>query len=207
MKQKGFAQIIILILLIIVLAVVGYFAYKNYKSTVTSSPTPSVTTTSIPISSASPSATLNWKTYENTNAQLSFKYPAQITEMLDTEGGVSGPVSGNANPIVSFADKTTVHSGTDAPFDGFSIYEIEVDKLGTSFDTYITNEVNAVKSSPVKVLIGSQNYTYIDSETNIRRYFILSPDNKRIIIFSRINSTTGFLNTFDQILSTFKFTQ
>ena len=157
--------------------------------------------------------TANWKTYSNANANLFLKYPSEMSEMFATEGGVSGPILGNVNLVVSFADKSTVRSGTDAPFDGFSVDEIEVAKLGMSFDSYINKEVEAVKSHPrgmstataVKTSIGNQNFTYIDSETTIRRYFILSPDNKRIAIFSRVNSTAEFLNTFDQILSTFKF--
>lgn len=157
--------------------------------------------------------TANWKTYSNDNANIFFKYPPEMSEMLVTEGGVSGPILGNANLVVSFANKSTVHSGTDAPFDGFSVDEIEVAKLGMPFDSYVNKEVDAVKIHPrgmsnavaVKTSIGNQNFTYIDSEITIRRYFILSPDNKRVAIFSRVNSTAEFFNTFDQILSTFKF--
>lgn len=217
-KAKFPVMYLVLSLLILVfLTSTIFFYYQNMQlktmlASYQNSASPTPTTYQSPVPTPDPTA--NWKTYDNKNSQINFKYPAQISEMLETEGGVSGPILGNPNFVVSFADKTTGYPGTDAPFDGFSVYEIETAKLGMLFDTYIAKELEAVKISPrgistasaVKTSIGGQNIIYIDSETSIRRYFILSPDTKRIAIFSRVNSTTDFLTTFDQILSTFKFT-
>lgn len=67
MKQKGFAPIIFLVL--IALAVVGYFGYKTYWPKIQG-----------PVFSSFPALdpTASWKTYTNTKAGISFKYPATI---------------------------------------------------------------------------------------------------------------------------------
>lgn len=206
--------IVFSVLVAFLLASVAALAYQNWQlnqklaaateETITL-PTPS------PATLATPDPTSNWQTYDNVNAGISFKHPVEISEQSVM---VSGPILGSTNYVTSFADKTTVIPNTDAPFNGFSVYEIFADQLGMSFDTYIAQEVEAVKTSErgiknasaVKTTIGGQIFTYIDSEQNIRRYFILSPLNNRIAIFSRVNSTPEFVTIFDQILSTFKFT-
>lgn len=222
-EVKKFNPILItslILLLVIISMTAGYFFGKKQISvqsinrlTPTSTvPTSVISSTSkqIPTQTLKIDETEGWKTYTNSNAQISFRYPSSLSEMLITEGGVSGPILGKPNLVISFGIKATMSLGTDAPFDGFSIYEVEPDKMGMLFEEYINKEVEAIKNSargnPNASVIQSTIGSYIDSEVNIRRYFILSPNKKRIAVFSRINKTSQFINIFDQILSTFKFT-
>lgn len=68
MKQKGFAQILIIILLLVVLGGVIYFGTKQGKVT-----THAVQT---PVPSATPDATANWKTYQTRDNSFTMNYPA-----------------------------------------------------------------------------------------------------------------------------------
>ena len=111
---------------------------------------PSPTSKTVSSISISTDETANWKTYENINAGIFFKFPAQFAEQAPTEAIVSGPniVAQNTNLVSTIADITTVLKNTDAPFDGFTIYEVEPAKIIMSFDEYITKEVDGVKNSP-----------------------------------------------------------
>lgn len=208
-------------LLLALIGITGCYWYQSYilkthKTTIPSTPTVLIkpTVTGVP-----PDETANWKTYTSKDSGITFKYPVQITEMLPTEAGVGGPILGNPVDIVTFADRTTTHKGTDAPFDGFTISQIEVGKLSEpqmTFEVYIEKELEAVKKAPrgnslasvAKASIGSQDFVYIDlgAVDKIRNYYIILPDSERIVVFSRTYSTIDFLTVFDQILSTFRFT-
>ncbi len=155
-------------------------------------------------------STENWKVYTNANAGITFKHPTNITQESVV---VSGPLVGNANLVGSFADKSTVAQGTDKPFDGFSVYEVDPNSLGVSFDKYIAQEVEAVKNNPEfpapnakasQTTIGGKTFTYIDTAFGSRIYYILSPLGNRIVIFSKSSGAAETI--FDRILSTFEFT-
>ena len=224
-KTNNFLVILLSILLFSSVSIAGFFAYQTQKlvkeltvlktqEKIVAVATTEPTTEPVATSSSEVDPTADWKTYENTNAKIFLKYPSSINEILGTESGVSGPNIGTSNFVQTFADKSTIVQNSDSGFDGFSVYEIESSSLNMSFDQYLNKELEAVKASPrgltdtsiAKLKIGNQQFSYIDSEVNIRRYFILSPDKLRIVIFSRVNRSSDFIMTFDQILSTFKFT-
>lgn len=168
-------------------------------------PTPS------PIATVDPIA--NWKTYTDPLNTFSFKYPMNLTDLKD-QGGVSGPWTGNPQSIINLGDKMTIRWGTDAPYDGFSVYTVSK-LVSLSLLDYLHKEVEAAKNSPrgiksgtiTETSLGGQTAAFIDNTVIHREYFIPSPDGKKIVVLSRINSTDSFLNTFDQILSTFRFVE
>jgi hypothetical protein len=224
---KGSNRIIVLfsVLLLILLVSTGFLYYQNMNLqkqviSLKEIPTPSVSPTILPATSppGTPDPTSAWKTYTNTNYGFEFKYPFSLTED-SSEGapGVSGPITNSSisNTITNVFDTSELTDRSSENFDGFSIYEIDTNLITNfTYASYLNSELTAIKNSPrgvqtatiQQISLGNQSYSYIDSEINIRRYFILSPDGKKLIIFSRTNNTSVFPSIFNQILSTFKFT-
>lgn len=186
---------------------IGLFLAKNIYPPLQILPAPTPT----PVAIADPTA--NWKIYTDPSNTFSFKYPMNLTDLKD-QGGVSGPWTGNPQSIINLGDKMTIRWGTDAPYDGFSVYTVSK-LVSLSLLDYLHKEVEAAKNSPrgiksgtiTETSLGGQTAAFIDSTVIHREYFIPSPDGKKIVVFSRINSTDSFLNTFDQILSTFRFVE
>jgi hypothetical protein len=186
MKQKGFAPIIILVL--IVLAVIGYFGYKNYWPKIQTMVVPS------PATSATADPTVNWKTY--TNGVISFKYPETWTV-----------VQGNSN-APTYPKDTIVLKSTLSSFD--------VSLVIQDYNSSIT---------PKNTLLNFVKNTYGDFQTQITNqtdstasgYIVQSAQNSQLTITIKVITNnqksliattvlqTDKMNTFDQILSTFKF--
>lgn len=210
-RRKKLIIIIAIILLLVSAGIVGAYLLLNRQ---TSQPSPSPG----PEASSTPDPTAGWQTYNNQSAQISFKYPPQLSEVLG-EGGsyVAGPTTGKAGIVTGFEDESTVSPNTDAPYDGFTVYHQAVSDLKADpfyFDQYLESELNDVKQSPrgnpnatlSSQTIGDTKFYYIDTGNNVRPYYTISSDNTQIVVFSRIYKNNSFLATFDQILSTFKFT-
>lgn len=212
-------------LLVLAILVIGGFAFGGYYLGTNNillplgkaSPTPTETLSAVatPESTATPTPdpTAGWKAYNNTKYQFTLKRPTTLDEFDEKVAVVSGSLTTKPEFITTLADKSTFQEGTDAPFDGFSIYYIK--SLGTlTFDKYIEAEVKAVKASArglkdaksTKVTIGGVDGYSITSETSITRFFVPTPDGKSVIVLSRSNKSTDFVSTFNQILATFKFT-
>lgn len=211
-KGSPIFTIALTVLLIAIIALAGYFLYTKYLGGAGNKEAVNTAVTPVPVvATPTPDPTDDWKTYTSGTSQISFKYPLNLTELPETEARVSGPITGSPTFKTTFGDKNTILPNTDAPFDGFSIYEINTSKISSfSFSSYLDAELKAVQSSPrgaseAAIVKVANNISYIDSEKNIRNYFILSPDSKKIEILSRVDSTAAFLTTFDNILSTFEF--
>ncbi len=214
-KQNNFLTILLSVLLLLSVSIAGFFAYQT-QVLVKELNSMKETSTHVSSEESTIEPTSDWKTYMNENAGFLLKIPSNIEEVPSTDGLVSGPFESNPQLVVSFADKSTIVKNTDSPFDGFTTYMQEVAQLKMtpfSFEKYLNEELKNVKQSPrgiqsseiIKKTIEGNEFSYIDYETNIRKYFILSEDGEKIAIFSRVNSSQDFLNDFDQILSTFKF--
>lgn len=209
--QRKFPLLPIAILLIIIsLGAAGVLAYQNYQLNQKLSKVSYTPASSSPSPTNDPTA--DWRSYTDpVNSAYSFKYPNNFTLPGDKEVNISLPLTGNPNEVALAADGTTWKLGTDAPFDGFNVSVVTLGNL--SFDNFVVNEVNAEKNSPrgilstqtYKMTVDGQPAAYIESEANIRRYFILNKDNKTAIVFSTATRSESFLKIMDQILSTFKF--
>lgn len=219
-KQSNFLVILLSVLLLISVLIAGFFAYQTQKlvkelqgirSEKKTAPVATTEPIAEPIATNSATVTsdptVNWKMY--TNEKYTFKYPPRL--MQDKNGKVGGTFLGDPKITVSFADQLTVRDGTDAPFDGFTVYQIY--NTEDSLENFIKKEIIARKNSPrgileekfKTILAANKTIYYIDAEQNIRQYFIPSINNS-IILFSTVRQTDSFILDLNQILSTFKFT-
>lgn len=78
---RGFIQIVMAVIFALAIGASAMFAYQKYsaKSPESSDQKPVIATTSpSPSASAKPDETANWKTYESKKYKTSFKYPSQL---------------------------------------------------------------------------------------------------------------------------------
>ncbi len=212
MPKSSNTRLIVLFsaLILIFSGATGFLYYQNQqlKSMLATYQAPSPTPT------ATPDPTANWKTYTDTKYNFTFKYPNNIREV---EGGVSGPTNGSPKHLASFSDPTTVMEGTDAAFDGFSVYIASINNK--TFEEYIRKEKSDRENRDVVNWDATGSsirsmYQYSEKSwvalngpafPNITVYYLALPDGKNIISFARSNKTKEFLVVFNQVLSTFTF--
>ena len=197
----------------ILLGAGGLWGYQ-YWSAKQVAPTPSPVATPTPEEAILPTpniTAINGIFTDKTDKFL-FKYPTSLSVVTEDIAGVSPPFTGNPQFIVTLTDNSSM-PGTDAAFNGFSIYLMS-DLNGLSFKDYLNQEVQTEKDSPrgisdtkiTYMTVNGLQVAFINPESSVRRYFIDLPNNK-VISINVIYTTSKFLNTIDQILSTFKFTQ
>ena len=172
----------------------GYFAYKYLKPDKKQNSTPTPTTTP----TSTPDETASWKTYSNTTHNIIFKYSPFWT-LTEKEGQVEKGVTYNTKvQLLKDSTKITMYFNMDGIGGMPQNYE------GTPF-----------------VLDGNNLYQYVNSYNNTKLVGI-SNSLKTLGVFMLNNITysitleypvnydetkeTELLNEFNQILSTFKFT-
>ena len=191
-RQAGLAPILIVVL-IAVLAVGGYLIYKLPRTSV-SPPAPQTT----PAPSPTPDATTNWKTYqtERDNISFSFKYPSiWESPFLYCKTPPTYPYELNANCLNIVLFTKDLPKENQEPADNSFILAEEIFfRLGSY-------------QAKRKVY----NINYDDPDT----YQVWAYDSlgKPFFLFlawigrgSDRATSKEFINIFDQILSTFKFT-
>lgn len=219
-NNHGFAPIIILVL--IALAVVGYFGYKNYwpksQTPVITSPFPTVT--------ADPTA--NWKTYTS-KYQYTIKYPPGFTVQTGDwkEGNIQYGLQAEDEVIVNFIEPN------QPPHGGF-LYGTNI-SLKTPINNpqqlgaveWAQNQANKLASNlsskfsvqPITIAgIAAAKISYI-LEAHITEIYIPGQGKMYEIVFADFLPTQASLqdssfklsynyeDIYNQILSTFKFTQ
>lgn len=151
-----------------------------------------------------PDPTADWETYSNNEFGFSFKYPGHFVN----DGLIAGPLTGQSNFIRSFSEPSTLREGTDAPFDGFSLYII-TNTNTESFDEYISNEIDEMNSNEFSRMQGAVENTFPLGTALLADlqgyYYIPTPNNESVIVFAYLEANDSFQSSFDQILSTFEF--
>ncbi len=165
--------------------------------------------------------TANWKTYSNTQYGFSFKHP-NLDDLTNTIG-IAGPqdTTNNLKPVVEFADKTTIKMpNTDAAFDGFAIYVVSNSQKYT-LSQYIELQKKSLtimseefqgssyvdQTQQLSLSVGNQQAVLLtNTGDHVDRVYIGFPDNSQFLVIGKIQSNNRFNDTFNQILSTFKFT-
>jgi hypothetical protein len=192
MKQKGFAQIIILILLIIVLAVVGYFAYKDFKSINQHVQPPS------PTPSATLDLTADWKTYTNSTYKFLIKYPSNWISKSYT------PTDSRIPYLYNPDNKYDIQFGyiKDEPN---VISEMTGKPMVTDLSNYNLTTINGIKVYVNNNLQGNDG--------NYIKYYFQITDGEYISILVPLTNTLSnvvwdeaTVSLAKQTLSTFKFT-
>ncbi len=185
--QGGALKWLLIVLVIIILLGGGYLVWAKYGGTSTGTATP----TASPSVAISPSASSNtpadWKTYTNDTYKFSFKYP----------NGYSIEESDNAS------GKTITISNIDE----FAIL-IEIEKANAAHDTS-TGRIDqySVGDFTVYNLARESGSSELD-----RKITVINKNNQTFVIHSTIPRSTpaviaDWKSKFDQILSTFQFTQ
>jgi hypothetical protein len=190
---------------VIITALIGggvwFFLNMNNSQPISINPSP------VASASAILDATAGWKTYTNSDYGFSFRYPQSLDSNI---GGIAGPYTGTSSPVTSLSDSRTIREGTDAAFDGLNVYVVSDMKIA-SFDDYITQEQTAMIQSVNAFMQGAEKIKFSNGQalvTNSRGYYYLPfPDNKKVLVIVYIQANDSFKTIFNQILSTFKFTE
>lgn len=188
MKQKGFTPILI-ILLIAIFGVLGYFSFKYFQ---VSNQSISNLTNNFPTPKATSDPTANWKTYIDSG--FSFKYPSEMS--------ITTSSAANVSYLETSDFKATGESG----------YQIQINKVTSNIQT-IDEFMQIASNTPEQTFLDKQSVmtikgnqvvvrTYKDSWSVYKKYYVYSPKLAVILQGTGANHTT-----FDQILSTFKFTK
>jgi archaellum component FlaG (FlaF/FlaG flagellin family) len=216
-KKNNFLVILLFILMLLALVIAGFFAYQTqklakelseFKNQNLTTPTSEPEST-FPMYTEPNSPTADWKTYTNTKYNFSFKYPFNF----GNEGVVSGPYSiksSDSVDIISFSDPDTIREGTDAPFDGFSVYYVE-DLNAQSFEEFLLNEKTTMDNAAYASMTGAKRIL-LDNKgiafVNDTRGYYYYPLNggQHALVFAYIQKDNNFRSIFNQILATLKFT-
>lgn len=185
MRQKGFAPAII-IFAIAILGIAGYLGYKYYKigSVTTSSP------------AATPNQVINWETYKNSHYPFEFKYPSSWKNMnwvtqnpIEEEWYGIKTLTAHIGPLI-------IGDNVSFPTDKNLYENIEV----------TTKTVDNVVFQIRKVKMIGKSAETIPS-TNIWVEFTVDGKKFGVQLSTSPENLDTDGKTFDQILSTIKFTQ
>lgn len=199
MREKGLAPIVV------VLIVAGLFGAFYLGKTYGKPAVEQTPPTSSPTLSTTEDETANWKTYENTKYKYSFQYPAELKVDL----GVSGAPADDSKLETIYQIK--LHDAKQTNI-WVSVLETNYKSISEFSDSLETSRANSGKISVL-----SKETTILDRVQAIR-YVIPQPEAGNTLRVSAI--LNGYVYTltldspdsdkttiFDQILSTFRFTQ
>lgn len=219
-NSRGFIQIIVVILLLIVVAGAAYyFGTKNKTASVSPTPSP----TSIP--------TTNWKTYTNSEFGFNVEYPKSWTSastgpnaaMDQVKAGQT--ISGTVTPsydTISFLDQNKNEQLNISIFNQYNQpYPTSVDEFKSSyFYTYGACDLRwgFVPNTLTLIYIGSESFLKVEgvSSTDITNSnapvlrgacYYGKTRAGNLVVFSTMSTQIEDFSLYDQILSTFKFTQ
>lgn len=184
-KYNGFTPILVLIIVLIV-GGVGFLVFKTNPPSPFGSPKPSA-------EAATPDSISDWKTYENTKYEYSFKYP-QGTTLQSTAAGI-GIVSPNPDSSeISFGLQNTNQERVQ-------VYAID----------YFATLINPNQWDKTEVQINGESvekYAY-KQDKNQFLYRFKNQKTETQVDFTYKCSQCESKNSklFDQILSTFQFTK
>jgi len=235
-NQKGFANIVLVVVIVVILVgAVGYFAFVKKSEPIAQQPTPTSTQTKTPVSPTPipKDETANWKTYTNAQYGFEFRYPnAWISNpgMTSTDGRITSVIN-FVNRRFSIPEQN------DVLFDVIIwdvAKDIEFHKkLGgqniTTFNDWfeqyyknIESDNAAIKVDNIEIIPNtiSQKNSYLETyqqhikighvrDLIYKDLVIDLGDNKALIIeaYSLLSNKTEFSLTYNQILSTLKFTK
>jgi len=215
-RQLGFAlPVVIIIVALLIAAGGGYYAYKTIqtqkeegKDVKEAKPelTPSPELTPTPQETEQPAdETANWKTYTNSEAGFSFKYPEDVSLI--------------ENEIVRLSLWGPTQKPQTEFYDGISLqFELPFELGNTPLENYVQSVIEAeivegiselIKDKEKIVIAGLEGYTFTIRGLGEFQYIYLQSSDSvyaiEITNATRDPAGQGFLQTVDLILSTFKF--
>jgi hypothetical protein len=202
-KPNYLKTIIFLVLIVFTLGLIAYLVFQNQKlqkqvlnppiSPTIQVPSPtsqSISPTPKTVSSISiaPDETAGWKTYKNTSDAFSLKYPSSWIYREGSEGPEFAP----SDKLFSIP-----YTEVFSPISVFIKTTDNFDLSNTSFNQY--------EEKPITISeINTNRITGINKGTNTRITGVKFTHNGKIFII--VTFGNNYIQTFDQILSTFKFT-
>ena len=214
--KKGFIVPILIAIIALLVAGGGAYIYQNKKTEV-----PAVVDTTTQQlnqiqqqtkSSQTDTSTLNWETYSN--ADFSLKYPATWYLNSSSPGFInitnydSSVIPGSDAPISSENIWINVSSYPPGKYNNFSINEtLEswVNKIGLSDkQNILIDDIKAVRGKIIYT--GEEESGYFQKGESSGDLVLVTYNSKGYLISYSPNDSK-FINTFNQILSTFKFTK
>lgn len=216
-QPKSHKTLLIVTILLFVFFTTAVGAYLFGKSQTSSSVTaPVAELTPTPTATPTVDLTSDWQTYSNSQYGLSFRFPPTLNS---DSCGISGPAKEGAISLLCLGDPNTIQPNSDKSFNGFAIY---IQDLGTqTFRSYIDNEkklqlgwADAMgggqqnNATETNLLVGGKEAVVLQgySWDSITRIYLELP-NKKVLIIAKTEESNGSFALFDQILSTFKFTE
>lgn len=211
--------VVVSVLLILTIVIVSIFFWSTQKNLISKSVTDSPILSTSPKFSSASDPNIAWETYENNDFGFSFKHPTLDSQCCN----ISGPLGETVTGLVTFAQKSAGHQGTDEALNGFAIY-VDQPSINLSqpegFRSYITDQkakllqnfkdftgkVSNIHSEE-KVMIGNKEGTLLKGFAwwADALYFVPLDDDKSILVIVKTQMGEGSFKEFDQILSTVKF--
>jgi hypothetical protein len=224
-RQKGFALLPVIIIIALI-GIVGYLVYQNTQlknGSVNPSPTITNTVTNLPERSPSPEPTANWKTYTNNKYGYSIKVPAYISQLAVGPGNAK--VIDDADWLFAKTDLSLLDSAHKSIASGGAVV-LEI----ASYPSNVAQQNYDMHCKGTQLSFNQENPTISDTSpiTDVEQYTqsygiashstvpqIKFWDSKVCFIKNGIDYEIYYQNyessntdpTFDQILSTLKFTQ
>ena len=220
-NQRGnFLLIIGVIVLILVIGAGGYFLYQKQTSKPTNSSQISPPTTSPTLDE-----TANWKTYTNAKYGYSFKYPPKLTSIeLSPDKGemvvsIAGKSEGSSDEgyytglfnISSFIPGDTLYDSDEIAKELLALkvgdqYQPADRLIGNLTSTYPT-----YKRLSGMTISGVQAKVFETKSTDgglLKKFYVSNKDTNYLIVSDFYSTQSEYYpqELYDQILSTFKFT-
>lgn len=191
-KQKRFSPVLISILVLAVLGIAGYLIYQKQN---TLAPTSQTSQTS----PAAAKTTLNWQTFTDTEGKFLFKYPS------------AWAISSTSDSITIFSNR-----GSSIRFQLSPYPSIDFDTLYKKPDGTIDQNLVFIRTKIKNLTIDGYKATMYTNEStlaNQNKSFDISLYLDKGAPVTMISANTepslkeDLLSTFDQVLSTLKFTK
>lgn len=210
-KSKGLVFLLIFFF-ILVLVLGSYYLYQKFlsqKSTV-NPPIPAEPTIEATVPTPTTDPTADWKTYTNTKYKFSFKYPSEVffqgkTDsdyiFLESDKNFVMPLGGwDSQP-------TDIEISIDQNSKNLTFSE-KVNSIKKLLDNTSVSESEIALSSSIGKQISGQGASETPLQESRWIFIILKiPNINKFVDISLIESGKFNINTFNQILSTFKFTE
>lgn len=225
--QKGFTPILVLIILLIVVG--GYIISTKTNETqqipqnIHPSPMASSISTlrpSLPPDPIDPAT--GWRVYTDSKYGFTFKYPefGSTYKYPDLCSNCLGwPLTGDPWAIIAVSETDSTDLGNDRPANGFEV-SVGPNPERLSLKEYVSEETKLLRDNIYSC--GEFKGTEIIEVNNVEGIHLICseledksvtdefvfqiPNSQQILIFTRMSKNKGSFEVFNQILSTFKFT-
>lgn len=229
MKQAGFAPVLIILVLAVITSLGGFLAYQNYRARLSPTLTPKQTTQPSPspkqIEEATDSAeTANWKTYTNEEYGFEIRYPIDLITSSELQVQYqTGVAIINEKTIRLITIREPVKDAHEEQL----VFHMEVHFINKQFDLFSQQHYDMVFKEQEDGFKRDVNIAGLH-EKGIKTIGVFSGDppwgyyvlyvglnnGKTLAILHRSPFMEGleekrkyYLSIYNQILSTFKFTE